>query len=113
MTQFGDPCIGLSASYAPLTAVEVRKAVLFLRSLGRRSPASYARRDLHGSTKLGVFGPKDVRVLSEAFEGACAFFDKNCKAGPALRRRLACIIVHHAKLGLRDPHRLALKAIVS
>ena len=65
----------------------------------------------------GDAGPSDERgseasVRSAAFLEASAFLSKGGRLGPARRREVERIIAALADRGLRDVHRLAVKAIV-
>ena len=58
----------------------------------------------------GVFDPEDIAILRSAYDEACACFGGD--VAPEQRHRIAMAIVRHARRGLRDPRRLASKAIV-
>jgi hypothetical protein len=59
-----------------------------------------------------VFEPDEVRILTQAFQEACAILDSGGTIGLARRTDIARSIISLARRGMRDPHRLALKAIV-
>ena len=101
-----------TAAAVPKEPVEIRRAVLFLRSRGRRS--QMPRQHLHDSSgEPAVFFPEELSIILSAFDEACAFCRKSGAVSPALRNKLASVIVYHAKRGLYDSHRLALKAIIA
>jgi hypothetical protein len=90
----------------------------------RRPPLRFRRvSHVHGQPKSlpsnlglwvlppGVFEPEDVAIVRVAYDQACTFLGHDL--GPAQRREIAKTILVHARRGLRDPHRLALKAIVA
>ena len=87
---------------------ETRQAALVLRM--DRRPRSGAGEGHFSVLPPGLFDPEDLAILRQAYDEACAFFGGD--VGPAKRRQIAIAIVLHARRGLRDPHRLALKAIV-
>jgi hypothetical protein len=59
-----------------------------------------------------VFEPEEILILSRAYEQACSILAEWRFLGPERRYEIACVIIAHARRGLFDPHRLAVKAIV-
>ena len=108
MTDMGSKAPSLAADNDGATIRDTRQAALVLwMDRPRRSGPSERR---PRSRPPGLFDPDDLAILRLAYDEACAFFDGD--VGPAKRREIAMAIVLHARRGLRDPHRLALKAIV-
>lgn len=59
-----------------------------------------------------VFDPEEIALLTTAFHQACAFLDEGAMISRVRRTEIAHSIISIAGRGVRDPHRLALKAIV-
>jgi hypothetical protein len=59
-----------------------------------------------------MFEPEELVILSLAFEEACGVLAKHRYLSPRRREDIALVIICHARRGVLDPHRLALKAIV-
>ncbi len=98
----------------PGRPIEVRRPPLpFRRNLRDRRPPKSLPSNLGPLWEVppGVFEPEDVAIFNAAYEQACTF--RGHDLGPAQRREIAKTIIVHARRGLRDPHRLALKAIVA
>jgi hypothetical protein len=97
-------------------SLEQKDAILYLhtRSLRRQRRIKAFAPTSGGDRMLpaGVFDPEDVAMLSGAFQEACAFLGENGTVGPGRRDEIARVIITYARRGMRDAHRLALKAIV-
>ena len=59
------------------------------------------------------FAPEDATLLTQGLDEACSFLLQFGSVEPAKRRQMALAIIRHASEGMRDPHRLAIKAIVA
>ncbi len=108
MTDTGSEGKSVLANDAGQMIRDTRQAALVLRMDRRRRSGPSERRPQ--PLPPGLFDPDDLAILRLAYDEACAFFGGD--AGPAKRRHIAMAIILHARRGLRDPHRLALKAIV-
>ena len=67
--------------------------------------------DVRPAQMHGVFDWEDLAIMKMAYLEACAFFGSGLK--PRQKEEIALSILSHARRGVRDPHRLALKGIVA
>ena len=58
-----------------------------------------------------IFDKDDLAIIQTAYLEACAFLGSSLKSRQ--RAEISLSILSHVRRGVRDPHRLALKAIVS
>ena len=91
-------------------ATSARVPLVFLVS-SARSRSSSLNKSFFWPDPPMACDPEDVAILMQAFGEARAFFQD--KLTPAQRREMASAILSHARRGLMDPHRLAIKAIVA
>jgi hypothetical protein len=59
----------------------------------------------------GIFDTEDLKIIASAYAEACSFFAG--RLTPAQRRSVALAILSHARRGLIDRRRLAIKGIVA
>jgi hypothetical protein len=89
-------------------------SALFLAKLCKSPPLrSRSVRRGHCSQSDGATcNSQDMLVMAQAMEEACSFLIGVCIVSAAKRRQIAMTVIHYANTGMRDPHRLAVKAIV-
>jgi hypothetical protein len=63
------------------------------------------------SEPTGIFDAKDLKIIVAAYSDACSFFTGDLN--PTQRNSVALAIFSHARRGLIDRHRLAIKGIVA
>ena len=94
------------------TPIEVSvRAPIFLRQPSRYLSPRFAHQAESSQEPPGIFDAEDLAILMAAYEEACAFFGG--RLGPAQRRDVALAIVSHARKGVIDTRRLAIKGIVA
>lgn len=76
-----------------------------------RSVSGISDPDTGAAQAHGVFDEQDLATMKIAYLEACAFFGPDLK--PRQKEEIALSILSQARRGVRDPHRLALKAIVA
>ena len=78
----------------------------------RTVPSPSGTRSFRRSLNRAGFDPQDSFLARQAMDEACLFLREFCIVTPAKRRQIAITVLLHVGAGMRDPHRLALKAIV-
>ena len=100
------------ASADPARPAKPSGSVVFFNYFRCQERASSAS-GLMAASICALFEPGDVTLLAQGLDEACSFLLQFGSVGPAKRRQMASVIIHHASRGMLDPHRLAIKAIVA
>ncbi len=91
--------------------VPARVPILLRQSSRSHSKLRFAPSVRFAPEPPGIFDAEDLKIVVAAYAEACAFFAD--RLTPAQRRNVALAILLHARRGLLDRRRLAIKGIVA